>query len=124
MGITQTIMSIVLEKAKEKKAAKVTEICIDVGEMTNTVPDCIQFYFEIISQDTVAEGAKLKFKTIPITAKCSSCGKVHKIKDMMFICPDCSAFLTEVLTGRELEIAKIKMESDKTEVRSEKPEIS
>lgn len=125
VGITQTLLSIVLEKAKEKKASKISEISINVGELTNTVPDCIEFYFDIISKDTVAEGAKLKFKMIPVTARCSSCRTVHQVENMVFVCPDCSAFLVEVLSGKELEISKIKMDGirarrEKCEVRSEK----
>ena len=59
LGITENIMDIALDKAKEAQASKISRINLVVGELSGFVSDCIEFYFEFLSKDTIAQGAKL-----------------------------------------------------------------
>jgi len=54
-GVTENIVKIASDKATEAQASKITKINLVVGELSGFVPDCIQFYFDFLSKDTVAE---------------------------------------------------------------------
>ncbi len=57
LGITQSILSIAMEKASEIQASKITKINLIIGELSGIVDDCVQFYFDFLSQDTIAAEA-------------------------------------------------------------------
>jgi hypothetical protein len=55
LGVTESIVNIALTKAEEVKASRILQISIVIGELSGFVPDCIEFYFESLRKDTIAE---------------------------------------------------------------------
>ncbi|MCK4778492.1 MAG: hydrogenase maturation nickel metallochaperone HypA [Actinomycetia bacterium] len=110
MAITESIFSIVMDYAKEKKATKVKKINLRIGKMTGIVEDCIMFYFETISKGTIAENAEIKVNSIPVKGRCGSCNKEFNAKDMIPICPYCSSMACAIIGGKELEVESIEVE--------------
>jgi len=80
-SITESMLSLALEKAKEAKAVKVTSINLIVGELAGVVPECVQFYFDVISKNTIADGAKLIFEIKPTQIQCRKCQTVFTPAD-------------------------------------------
>ena len=56
-SITESILSLALEKAKEADAVRITQINLVIGELSGVVAECVQFYFDHISKNTTADGA-------------------------------------------------------------------
>lgn len=112
LSITENILETVLQKAREHKAKKIIKINLKIGEMTMVVPDCIRFYFEILSKGTVAEGAALEAVEIPLTAQCKNCAKKFAVENYVFRCPYCKSPNVEIISGRELFIESIEVDSD------------
>lgn len=110
MGITESILSIVLDNAKKNGAKKVKEVNLQIGDMTNVVSECVEFYFDIISKDTIAEGAKLNIERIPVKVKCSQCGNAFQPEDMVFFCPKCHGIAAEIISGKELAVSSIEID--------------
>ncbi len=88
-SITESLLSLALEKANEAKAGKITRINLVVGELSGVVGDCVQFYFDFLSKNTIASGASLSFETKPTTLRCRQCEKVFSPGDHDWACPDC-----------------------------------
>ena len=109
LSITQNILNIVLEHAKRAGAEKVTAINLVVGELTGFVDDSIQFYFDMLSPDTIAAGAKLSIRRIPAEIRCRNCGEVFGLHDHSWACPKCSAPGGEILCGREFSVESIEV---------------
>jgi hydrogenase nickel incorporation protein HypA/HybF len=107
MTITQSIMDIVLDTAKEKDAKKVTSVTLVVGSLSQVVPDCVAFYFEIMTKDTIAEGAEFIVKEVPATAECAKCGTVFEAEDMSLQCTKCGELFGKLISGRELSVESI-----------------
>jgi hydrogenase nickel incorporation protein HypA/HybF len=110
LGITENIMDIALDKAKEAQASKISRINLVVGELSGFVPDCIEFYFEFLSKDTIAQGAKLYFEPVPLQLRCRSCSMVFHPQDTLWSCPECQSQSVEVVGGRELYIESLEVE--------------
>jgi len=107
MTITQSIMDIVLENAAANGAARVNSVNVVVGSLAQVVPDCVEFYFEIMAKDTIAAGAALNIKVIEARARCRACGHEFSAEDMIMKCPKCGDVFSEMLTGRELSVESI-----------------
>lgn len=107
MAITQNILDIVLDTAEKSKAKKVSSVTLVVGSLSQVVPDCVSFYFELMSKDTIAEGAEFIVKDVPARAECSKCGTVFEAEDMSLQCPECGELFGKLISGRELSIESI-----------------
>ncbi len=109
-SITESILSLALEKANEAKADKITRINLVLGELSGVVGECVQMYFEILGQNTIARGAALSFETRPTTLKCRKCEKVFSPADHNWACPDCRESNVEIVSGRECYMESIEVE--------------
>ena len=110
LGITENIIKIALDKAGEAQSSKVTRINLVVGELSGTVPDCIQFYFDSLSKDTIAQEAALYFELMPAQLCCRNCSTVFHPRDTLWACPACQNQSVEITGGRELYIESIEVE--------------
>ncbi|MDO8886321.1 hydrogenase maturation nickel metallochaperone HypA [Candidatus Oleimmundimicrobium sp.] len=108
MAITESILSIVLAEAEKRDATRVKTVKIEVGELTNIVGDCVKFYFELMSKDTLASGAEVEIAEVPLQAKCPLCGKVKRVENLDFIC-ECGTGM-KIIAGKELAISAIEIE--------------
>jgi len=110
LGITENIISIVLKHGEKEDAKKITKITLKIGELTQVVGDCIQFYFDQLSKDTIAENAELVIEYIPIKVRCADCGSEKEASNYDFTCPSCGAICTEFTAGREFLVDDIEVE--------------
>ena len=107
LGITENIVNIAVDKAKEAQASEITKINLVIGELSGFVPDCIEFYFDFLSKDSIAEGATLHFELTPSQFRCRSCSTVFRPQDTIWTCPKCQSQSVEITGGRELYIESI-----------------
>ncbi len=108
-GVTESIIRIVEDKAKEAGVTKVTSIHIVVGALTGFVPDCIRFYYDTMSKNTIAEGATLEFEELPLRLRCRSCADVFEPITREWKCPACGAPEIDIEGGRELYIKEMEV---------------
>ncbi len=107
LSITQSILNIALSSAENEHAKKINKIKITLGEMTGCVPQYIQEYFDIVSEGTIAHGAKLEFDSIPASAKCLDCGAETRLIRFRFRCEHCGSQKLKIVSGREFLVDSI-----------------
>ena len=110
LGVTENIVSIALAKAGEAQASKVIQINLVIGELSGFVPGCIQFYFDSLSKDTIAQGAVLHFESVPARLRCRDCAMIFHPQDIVWSCPQCQGQSVEISQGRELYIESLEVE--------------
>ncbi|MEO0071709.1 MAG: hydrogenase maturation nickel metallochaperone HypA [candidate division WOR-3 bacterium] len=103
--ITKSLINQVLSEAKRVGAKRVNKIKVLLGENSAVVPDCLQFYFDRLKEGTLAEGATLEFRRVPLRVRCPKCGKEFSSIEAMC---DCNAG-GEILAGDELVIESIEV---------------
>jgi hydrogenase nickel incorporation protein HypA/HybF len=109
-SITQSILSLALDKAQEAGAKKITRVNLVVGDLSGVVGECVQMCFEVLGQKTIAEGAVLTFETKPTTLKCRKCNRVFLPADHNWACPDCRKADIEIISGRECYMESIEVD--------------
>ena len=110
MAVTQSMVDLVLDEAKKGGARKVKKINLVLGELSGVVGDCVQFYFGLMSKDTIAEGATISFSTVSTQARCRQCTKVFEVKESDWICPECRSVGVDLVAGNELFVESIEVE--------------
>ena len=109
-AVTNSILSIALQKAQEVEAKKVTKIDLLVGRLTGFVPECIQLQFDILSRGTIAAGASLSFHQPLVNLHCRKCDIAYTADSFDLVCPDCHSLDVEILSGSELYMESMEVE--------------
>ena len=65
--------------ALKYNAKKITEVILEIGELTLIVPELLQRSFEMATKGSIAEGAKLNIKITPGKIKCRECNKISEV---------------------------------------------
>ena len=110
LAVTQSMVNLVLDEAKKGNARRVKRINLVLGELSGVVGECVEFYFSLMSKDTIAEGAAISFSTVPTQAKCRECAKVFEVKDSEWVCPGCHSVSVDLAAGNELFVESIEVE--------------
>lgn len=105
MAITQSVVDAVCERAGDRS---VRSIHLQIGRLCAVVPDAMQFCFELVTEGTVAEGARLDIEVPPGQAHCRGCDTDFPLQDLILLCP-CGSADVEVLSGRELRIMSMEV---------------
>ncbi|MBP3780048.1 MAG: hydrogenase maturation nickel metallochaperone HypA [Selenomonas sp.] len=110
MAIAEGILDIALDYAKKNEAQKINEIGLLIGEMSGVEVDSLEFSFNMLVQGTIAEGAKLVIKNVPLMGKCSKCGREFHIEHYDFWCPECKDGVLTTLSGREMQVEYLEVD--------------
>ncbi|MGM0652567.1 MAG: hydrogenase maturation nickel metallochaperone HypA [Bacillota bacterium] len=109
LAMTESLLTIVLKHAEENNAEKVVSVQLQVGELRDIVEEWMQHYFDYLSKGTIAEGAKIMIRTIPVSLRCEKCAHLFSadIRNNDPLCPLCSCKRCEVTGGNEFLIESI-----------------
>ena len=110
LSITQSILSIVLEKAGEAGAGKVNRVDLVIGEFSGIVDDCVRFYWDFLRKDTIAAGAELSVRKPAAQLRCRGCAAVFTPENGSWACPECHEPSLEIVAGRELYVESIEVD--------------
>ena len=110
LSVTEGLLNITLRHAEKANARRVTDLHIVVGRLSSIVDDSVQFYWDIISKDTVAEGAVLHFLRVPIELECLNCSRRYTPDEEDFACPNCKSEQIKIIAGEEFYLDSIEVE--------------
>jgi len=110
LAVTESIVNIVVDQAREHGAGKVTRIDLVIGSLQGIVDECVRFHFEVLSKGTVAEGSELNITVAPAMARCRECMHEFELPALERSCPRCANWLLEVVGGNELLIDSIEVD--------------
>jgi hydrogenase nickel incorporation protein HypA/HybF len=110
LPITQGILDLVLEHAARAGGGRVTDVHVVAGELSGVVDECIVFYWDLISEDTIAERARLHIRRVPLEFECRQCGAVFPPRDDDFGCAACGSDSVRVVSGDGVRVESIDVE--------------
>jgi hydrogenase nickel incorporation protein HypA/HybF len=109
LAVTESILEIATQTAKEHAATKVTDIYLRLGQLSSIVDESVQFYWDVISQGTLAEGAQLHFTHVPARLRCKDCGTEFELTEELTPCPACQSITLEIIQGEEFQVDSIEI---------------
>lgn len=112
LPVTQSICNIAVREGKRIGAAKICSISIKMGDYCDYVPEIIQEYFNMVSEGTIAEQAKLEVERVPATLYCADCGITSPVEHYKMRCPLCNGRNVELKTGKEFYISSMEIEDE------------
>jgi len=111
LPITQSILEISLRHAQQAGAKRITDLHLVIGQLSYVVDDSVQFYWDMIAKDTIAEGARLHFQRVPAEFLCLDCSHRYPADGENLACPDCGSTHVKVASGDEFRLESIDVET-------------
>ena len=110
MSIAQSVLDIIVQESQSHNVERVLSVALKVGELSAVETESLRFCFELVTKDTVAEGARLDIERVEVTCRCLECGAHFSVEELTFSCPACESSRIEMLTGRELSVESFEAE--------------
>jgi hydrogenase nickel incorporation protein HypA/HybF len=111
LSVTESLLEIALRHAEPAGAKRITGLHIVIGQLASIVDDSVQFYWEFVARNTLAEGAQLHFRRIPVELLCQDCGLTYTPGKSDFTCPTCSSEHFKVTAGEEFFLESMDIET-------------
>ena len=118
LSVTESVLDIACKHAEKAQAAKVTDIYLVIGRLSSIVDDSVQFYWDVISKDTLCENAKLHFRRIQAELVCLDCSNKYELNQELMPCPACGSARVRVLTGDEFNLESIEIVKEDNDRKS------
>jgi hydrogenase nickel incorporation protein HypA/HybF len=109
LSVAQGIIDIVRDNVPAPDLHRVRSIHVRVGTMAGVMTESLSFCFAAVTADAGLPDARLTIETVPLTARCRSCGQTGEIEPYLFRCSFCEATDMEVVTGRELTVREVEL---------------
>ena len=110
LPVTEGIFKVVMQAVEEHNPVKVNSVTIKMGEGVDYIPEIIEEYFQVFSEGTVADGAKIIADLVPTTIECKECGGIFKKDYSMRVCPSCGSPRLRPNIYGDLTVENISME--------------
>ena len=111
INIVRSMVKTVTEFARENKLDRVTEIVLDIGEVSMTTTPAYTEYVEelypLVAKGTMLEDTKLVINMIPGMAECNECDEIYNLIEQDGRCPNCGSLDKTVLSGKDFTIREI-----------------
>lgn len=111
LSLMRNVVRTVLMAGEKSNTPSIRSVTLLVGESRAFEEKWAQMYFDMLSKDTIADGAKVVLETVPITGSCLKCGEIFRIDmhDKECCCPKCVGRDYKIITGREMIVKNIEI---------------
>ena len=107
LGIARSLIDAALAAMAERGVTRpATALRVEVGRFTSVVPDSLRFYVEVLSRDTLLEGAEFTIESIPLRTRCRTCGCESEPELPSLACASCGG-VAAIVSGRELRLVSV-----------------
>jgi len=110
LAVTESLLNTACDYAIKNNAQRVNSLNIIIGDLSNIIGDSVQFYWDIISENTICEKSILIFNKLPAKFICQSCGREFKLNGELLPCPVCGSMDLRTTQGDEFLLESIEIE--------------
>lgn len=103
------VLAAVDAAAYRNSATKITAVHLAVGGRRVFDLDRLQEVFAVAARGTVAEGAVLSVKVLPVRHHCRNCGHDFEGSRADTPCPECGQPHTDMIGGEELRLLEMEL---------------
>ena len=111
LSLAEAIHKTIKELCQRSSWSRVRRITLKVGRLRQVNPELLSFAFDVLAQGAVAEGAELSVMELPVVFHCRACGRETTGDVTAFACVNCGSADVELLSGMELTIESMEVES-------------
>ncbi len=111
LSVTESLLNLAVRHAERAGAVRVTDLHLVIGQLSSLVDDSVQFYWDMISEGTICEKARLHFERIPAKFRCLDCNEEYQLPGELIACPRCNGENLKVVSGDEFRLDHMDVET-------------
>ncbi len=110
LSIALSILDLAAEEA-ERRGGRVVAVYLKLAPLSGVVKDALLSAYDLAREGTPLAGAELRVEEVPIVAWCPGCSARRGLVFPQLCCPVCGTPTPDVVSGRELEVVALEIES-------------
>lgn len=110
MALCESILQTLEAEARRQGFERVRTVRLEIGRLATVEPEALRFSFEVVTRDSLADGARLEIIEIPGSAWCMHCAQTVDIARRFDECPLCGGYQLQVTGGDEMRIKELEVE--------------
>ncbi|MGD8451164.1 MAG: hydrogenase maturation nickel metallochaperone HypA [Phycisphaerae bacterium] len=107
MSIAMSLIDNLLTATTGHDVVRIEEVEVEVGVLQQIVPEALHMAFEAVTAGTLAEGARLRIREVPVEAECRACGKQFAAALDSYQCPQCGEADVRILAGKDIVLRTV-----------------
>jgi hydrogenase nickel incorporation protein HypA/HybF len=110
LSIAMSLVDAACEEAERLGDVRVVALRVRLGPLSGVVSDALSFSFDVATQGTAIQGARLDIEIVRLAVYCPVCAAEREPTGPQHLrCPVCATPTPRVLRGRELELAAMEV---------------
>lgn len=111
LSIALNLLDIATEESERRGQAVVRTIYIRLGPLSGVVPHALESAYELAREQSPFPDSRLVIEETVLTGYCDRCGQQCRIGSIQLLCCEqCGAAVSQLLSGRELEVTAMEIE--------------
>jgi hydrogenase nickel incorporation protein HypA/HybF len=111
LSIAEAVVEIASRHAAGRRVHRVE---LRIGHLRQVVPSALEFAFELLTNDTLLDGAELVIEEVPARGRCRACGAETTMSSFPLQCGSCGGLDLTLLAGEELLVDVLELEEEVT----------
>lgn len=109
MSLAEGVLQLLEDAARQQKFTKVITVWLEIGQLSGVEVEAMQFCFDAVTRDSVAQGAKLEIVMLPGVGWCMACAVSVPMAEVFGECPHCGGHQMQVTGGTEMRVKELEV---------------
>lgn len=110
MSICESIIQTLDQQSEQQSFSTVKTVWLEIGQLAGIEIDALTFCFDVVSNGTLTEGAKLVIEQIPGAAWCDNCKRSVTMEARYSPCGYCGTVGLSLTAGDEMRIKEVEVD--------------
>jgi hydrogenase nickel incorporation protein HypA/HybF len=109
MSLAEGVLQLIEDAAREQKFERVNAVWLEIGQLSGVEVEAMSFCFDVVTRDSIADGARLEIIALPGTGWCMKCAMTVPMTEVFGECPQCGGHQMQVTGGTEMRVKELEV---------------
>ena len=109
MSLAEGVLQLIEDAAREQQFEKVTVVWLEIGQLSGVEVEAMSFCFDVVTRDSIADGARLEIIALPGAGWCMKCAMTVPMTEVFGECPECGGHQLQVTGGTEMRVKELEV---------------
>lgn len=109
MSLAEGVLQLIEDAAREQQFEQVTTVWLEIGQLSGVEVEAMSFCFDVVTRDSIADGARLEIIALPGTGWCMKCAMTVPMAEVFGECPQCGGHQMQVTGGTEMRVKELEV---------------
>ena len=109
MSLAEGVLQLIEDAARKQQFEKVTTVWLEIGQLSGVEVEAMSFCFDVVTRDSIADGARLEIIALPGAGWCMKCAMTVPMAEVFGECPQCGGHQMQVTGGTEMRVKELEV---------------